>query len=57
MGSIQRSYPGASQSQATLSSQERFEPLLTAEEAAKHLRMHHTRAASAINGYWGGVKS
>lgn len=40
MKSIYCAHPGAIQSEATVPSQEKFEPLLSADEAAKHLRVH-----------------
>ncbi len=40
MESIHCAHPGAIQSEAAISSQEKFEPLLSADEAAVHLRVH-----------------
>jgi excisionase family DNA binding protein len=40
MESIPCAHPGAIQSEAAVSAEDKFEPLLTADEAAKHLRIH-----------------
>jgi excisionase family DNA binding protein len=40
MESIPCAHPGAIQSEAAVSAEDKFEPLLTAGEAAKHLRVH-----------------
>jgi excisionase family DNA binding protein len=40
MESIHCAQPGAIQSVAAVSAEDRFEPLLSAGEAAKHLRVH-----------------
>jgi excisionase family DNA binding protein len=40
MESIHCAHPGAIQSEAAAAVDHRFEPLLTADEAAKHLRIH-----------------